>query len=274
MKMRDFLEKLADLESGVGAAQERLAEVSDAMNRAVADLESAEKDLKDFKEGTEDAEICFAGDPCHDTKAAEPEPEEVEPEAKAEPEPEEVDPEPEEVKVEEAVAAPVEPEPEEVKAKETPKKKGKGWKSTPQGRKNTAEGRKAVASGERPPLKKAVVLVMGEDVMSAREVVDALEEKGWTPSSNNPCQYISYILSSNQPEVFERTGKRGYYRVRPGYLASQGNAGKNKDKSKGKKTKEAPLPKPDPELDAKIQDQWGDDVLDNVEADPYDQLEI
>jgi hypothetical protein len=83
--------------------------------------------------------------------------------------------------------------------------------------KNVAEGRKAVANGERPPLKKAVAMVMGDKVMNARDVVGALEEKGWAPASNNPYQYVSFVLASNRPEVFERTGKRGYYRVRPGY---------------------------------------------------------
>jgi len=83
---------------------------------------------------------------------------------------------------------------------------------------NAAEGRRAVAGGERPPLKDAMVIVMGNVNMSAQGVVDALARKKWLPSSSDHRQYISFMLSNNCPDTFERTETRGYYRVANGVL--------------------------------------------------------
>ena len=235
MKMSEYLAKLEDLNKKVSEAQGRLSE-------AQSDLEAAEKDLKDFTEGTEDAEVCFAGDPCYDTGESKPEPK---------------------ASIKPVEATVTKGEKEEKKAK--PKRKStKGKKVTDQSKKNAAEGRRAVANGERPPLKKAIITVMGDQIMNAPSIVKALDEKGWKPSSNDPPQYVSFILSSNQPDIFERTEKRGYYRVRPGYLASQAGASKKKPAAKAKK--EAPSKDP---LDEKIEDQWGD----NVSSDPYQHLD-
>jgi len=135
---------------------------------------------------------------------------------------------------------------------------------TPQSRKNASDGRDAVARGDRPPLKKAMVAVMGNKVMNASDILAALEAKGWAPASNDPHQYISFMLSSNSPEVFERTEKRGHYRVRPGYIASQGADKPKHNGTKGKK-KAA-----DPDIDQKLQNDWGDNAKPgNVSADPY-----
>jgi hypothetical protein len=84
---------------------------------------------------------------------------------------------------------------------------------TPESAKNAAAGRAAVTRGERPPLKTAIIQVMGERTMNATMIVEALEAKKWLPESNDPRQYISYMLSSNTPVVFERAGRRGFYRV-------------------------------------------------------------
>ena len=103
----------------------------------------------------------------------------------------------------------------------TSKAKTKGKKSatnsvTDASRKNAAEGRRAVATGERPSLKDAMVLVMGPKAMDAQGVVDALTKKKWLPASSDHRQYISFMLSSNCPETFERTETRGFYRVAKG----------------------------------------------------------
>ena len=79
---------------------------------------------------------------------------------------------------------------------------------------NAARGRDAVARGDRPVLKQAMVVVMGKRAMSSIEVVEALKARGWLPSTSDPRQYVSYMLSANTPETFERTDKRGVYRVR------------------------------------------------------------
>jgi hypothetical protein len=92
---------------------------------------------------------------------------------------------------------------------------------TKESKKNAGIGREDVARGKRPPLKYAMVKVMGSKTMNAKGIVTALDAKGWLPSSNDPHQYISYMLSSNHPKVFERTDKRGYYRVRPGFKLSK-----------------------------------------------------
>lgn len=75
--------------------------------------------------------------------------------------------------------------------------------------------RKAVANGSRPPLYQAVAMVMaGKDQMSIDQVLQELEKRGWSPDSEKPHNYISFIFSSNK-EVFDRV-KRGVYRVKPG----------------------------------------------------------
>lgn len=73
------------------------------------------------------------------------------------------------------------------------------------------EGRRAVAEGDRPPVKEAMATVMGDRAMRSPEIVAALEARGWLPNSENPQQYISFMLSSSI-DVFERV-ERGVYRV-------------------------------------------------------------
>lgn len=120
------------------------------------------------------------------------------------------------------------------KAKAKAKSKAKTRKKpTKKAVANAAAGREAVASGARPPLKKAIATIIGTKVMDAGQVLAGLEEKGWVPSAGNPRQYLSFVLSSSK-DWFERTEKRGEYRVRPNAPVKDGSA---KKKSKAKATK-------------------------------------
>ena len=98
-------------------------------------------------------------------------------------------------------------------------KKNKAKKNTPKKSREAAvaratKGRRAVASGERPPLKEAIVAVMGATTMNVGDVIKALDKKGWLPDSEEIRNYISFALSSNK-ETFERV-TRGVYKVRAG----------------------------------------------------------
>ena len=76
-----------------------------------------------------------------------------------------------------------------------------------------AEGRRAVAEGVRPPIKEAIATVMGDRTMTIDEIFEGLRAKNWLPNSNEPRQYISYLLSTSK-ERFERvrSAGRGVYR--------------------------------------------------------------
>lgn len=74
------------------------------------------------------------------------------------------------------------------------------------------KARRDVARGKRPRAWVAMARVMGTKTMGAAPLVAALKKRGWLPASENPQQYISYLLSSNK-DVFEKV-RRGLYRVR------------------------------------------------------------
>lgn len=63
-----------------------------------------------------------------------------------------------------------------------------------------------------PPLKEAMEIVMGKSTMGAKDVVEALRERGWLPYSANPQKYMNFMFST-QKDTFERI-ERGRYRVR------------------------------------------------------------
>ena len=67
------------------------------------------------------------------------------------------------------------------------------------------------SNGSRPKWKQALATVMGKQVMSASEVLTALNDKGWAPSTPNPKTYVSMMLSSNK-DLFQSVA-RGTYRV-------------------------------------------------------------
>ena len=158
---------------------------------------------------------------------------------------------------------------------------------TTQSKKNAAAGRAAVKRGERPPLLKAMKTVMGKRTMNAIQIVDALKAKKWLPNSSDHRQYISFMLSSNTPETFQRTSKRGFYKVRAAAKAAKaakakkgngdakakakkGNSGKAKKiTKKTKKVAAKPKPKADPTLDQQIDNTWGSPGGDNVASDPH-----
>lgn len=98
----------------------------------------------------------------------------------------------------------------------TTKKTAKAAKSekdkTSNANPNAVAGRAAVQRGDRPPLKEAMVQVMGDREMSAKDVVDALAKRNWIPKSKKPNEYIGYMFSQNK-DTFENTGTRGVWRV-------------------------------------------------------------
>ena len=67
-----------------------------------------------------------------------------------------------------------------------------------------------------PPrtLEAVIKVLTGQPSMNAKEVVTALEEKGWLPASNDPKTYISFLLNQTKTH-FERDPDkgRGYYRL-------------------------------------------------------------
>jgi hypothetical protein len=105
------------------------------------------------------------------------------------------------------------PKPKAVKVKAAAKTTTKATKV--KGNNRATQGRRAVAQGLRPPIKKAMIEVMGKKTMNASEMYEALKAKNWLPDSSDPRAYISYLFSSLK-ESFERVeGKgRGYYRQR------------------------------------------------------------
>jgi len=113
----------------------------------------------------------------------------------------------------------------EPKAKAAPKAKpAKPTKE--EGKGNISKGRRAVARGDRPKLVDSVAIVMGKEVMSAAEVIEGLKKRGWTPEASNLPAYISFVLSSNQEDVFERTGRGRYKVIHPEKYAKGAPSGK------------------------------------------------
>jgi hypothetical protein len=137
---------------------------------------------------------------------------------------------------------------------------------TPKSKKNAAAGRQAVARGERPTLKEAMKTVMGKKAMNAEQVVEGLKERKWLPTSQNPRQYISFMFSSNTPEVFERTEPRGFYRVRGAGKEDkpEGNGGKTPAK-KGPKPKGNKAAAKAPDTDQKLNAMFG---IDTTKTEP------
>jgi hypothetical protein len=128
-------------------------------------------------------------------------------------------------------------------------------------------GQEAVARGERPPFKKAIMMVLDKRTMNATQIVEALKAKKWMPESSDPRQYVSYMLSTNTPDTFQRTDKRGFYEVRPGVVAEMTKSGN------GKKTKSATKAKViksnDPQINEKLDAMYGNGSDSNVASDPH-----
>jgi hypothetical protein len=104
---------------------------------------------------------------------------------------------------------------------------------------------------------------MGKKDMNAEQVVSGLREKKWLPSSKNPRQYISFMFSSNTPEIFERAKERGFYRVRGAGKEDkpEGNGGKASAKKSHHKAKApakaATKPAAKPDTDQQLNDMFG-----------------
>lgn len=134
------------------------------------------------------------------------------------------------------------PKPKAEKAKPGPKPKAEKVKQAKESSNRASEGRAAVASGSRPPIKKAIAQVMGDKVMHASEVFEALKAKNWLPNSSDPRTYIAFVLSSNK-EIFARVPERGrgYYQVDPDAFKESAEAKPEAPKAKP----EAPKAKPE-----------------------------
>ena len=75
------------------------------------------------------------------------------------------------------------------------------------------EGRRDVARGDRPPLREAVGLVLGDHIFGVDDVVSRLGSRGWLPRSRNALlarKYIGEVLSAGtKTGHFENLGSRG-----------------------------------------------------------------
>jgi hypothetical protein len=100
----------------------------------------------------------------------------------------------------------------------------------------------STTAGTRPPLREAMISVIGTGVMGADQVLAALEAKNWLPGGKDPKNYISYTFSKNK-DVFERVS-HGAYRIASGVLAS----------NKGSKRAAPTAPVSDPTLDTSTLD--------------------
>lgn len=100
-------------------------------------------------------------------------------------------------------------------SKKTKAAKKRGVKKKKAAQAAAAKGRRDVARGDRPPIRKAIVRVMGDKVMDSATIVEELDKRGWGPNAKDPRTYVLYTLSENRHDVFERVS-RGRYRVRAG----------------------------------------------------------
>lgn len=77
------------------------------------------------------------------------------------------------------------------------------------------------ANGVRPSTKDAIFQVLNGQSLTADDIFKALKAKGWLPNSNDPRNYIAYLLSSTK-DRFERVkgAGRGVYRCKTGAAAS------------------------------------------------------
>jgi hypothetical protein len=92
------------------------------------------------------------------------------------------------------------------------------------GKSRAAEGRREVLSGKRPPIKETITKVLGNRVMNAVQVYEAIKAKGQLPNSNDPKSYIGYLLSGSKitddkgqsVSLWERVPEkgRGFYKNR------------------------------------------------------------
>jgi len=95
-----------------------------------------------------------------------------------------------------------------------PKPGQKALRAKEASRARAAEGRLAVARGERPPVKEAIIRVLGDRIMSGEDVYEGLVKRDWLPNSKEPRKYVGYLLSSTK-DRFEavKSSGRGMYRA-------------------------------------------------------------
>lgn len=126
------------------------------------------------------------------------------------------------------------------------------------GRSNLTQEAPKPRSGSSRNLKNLITYVIGSEVMNAGVIADRLLAQGLMPASQNPRQYVSFILSQNTngngADLFERvSGKgRGFYKNSPNGLA----AAKAVD------------------LSSPVQEDEVDVTLDNAVSPPESTIEI
>ena len=110
----------------------------------------------------------------------------------------------------------------------------KGRQVSREAQARATKGRQDVLSGKRPPIKEVITKVLGNHVMNAQRVYEAIKAKGQLPNSRDPKSYIGYLLSASKitdPKtglpIVDSEGKeytlwervpergRGFYRNRP-----------------------------------------------------------
>jgi len=113
-----------------------------------------------------------------------------------------------------------------------PAKKAKAAKASSKSSSRAAQGRREVASGKRPPIKDVIAKVIGNRVMHANEIYEAIKAKGQLPYSGDPRGYIGYLLSASKVTIkqggkdvevplFERVHDKGR-----GFYKNRGSAAK------------------------------------------------
>ena len=75
-----------------------------------------------------------------------------------------------------------------------------------------------VPRSKRPNLNRAVRIVMGDKIMTAKEVAEAVMARGWEPLSTDPYRFICQFVSSAR--IFQKIPAKGAqaYRVRAPYV--------------------------------------------------------
>jgi uncharacterized C2H2 Zn-finger protein len=140
-------------------------------------------------------------------------------------------------------------------SKETPTPKGQAKAASTKTVKSLAtEGRREGSSGKRPSIKEIIKETLGNNVMSATQVYDAIKAKGQLPNSNDPRGYIGYLLSGSKTvdpsmgsiPLWERVPEagRGFYRNRGVKTTKVKTDTAPKVESASKKATEKSTPKP------------------------------
>ncbi len=76
---------------------------------------------------------------------------------------------------------------------------------------NCAQGKREIRAGLRPPMREAILAVVGDTIVTPAGICDELERRNWLPTSRSPRSYVTKMITSLAPHI-ERVS-RGYYRA-------------------------------------------------------------